>query len=76
MTKVGARVLFHFLVSGESVLRTRPAVVMAVYDGDRADLEVEITPEETAVWGYTSAQGHVPKATGRPSSGEWTTPRI
>jgi hypothetical protein len=76
MTQPGDTVHFHFQVSGERTLRTRPAVVLKMWDEDHADLEVEITPEESDRWGYAPTQVHQARAAGRPPvSGEWTVPR-
>lgn len=76
MTNVGDTVSFHFQVSGEPTMRTRPAVITKLWDNGYADLEVEISPEESARWGYARTQAHQGLAAGRaPVSGEWTIPR-
>lgn len=71
--EVGERALFYFLVSGETKLRSRTATVKQLWTGeDRtiAELDVDFTPEEVALWKYARVQRHA-HMTVHPISGSW-----
>ncbi len=70
---VGEQVLFYFLVSGEARLRSRTAAIRQIWTGaDRtiAELDVDFTPEEVALWRFPRAQSHAHMTT-HPISGSW-----
>jgi hypothetical protein len=72
--EVGERVTFYFKVSGEAKLRSRSATIKQFWSGsDRtlAELDVDFTPEEVALWQFSRSQLHAHMTT-HPISGSWT----
>jgi hypothetical protein len=71
--EVGERVTFYFAVSGETKLRSRVAMIKQLWAGeDRtiAELEVDFSADEVALWNYPRAQRHAHMVT-HPVSGSW-----
>jgi len=65
--------MFYFMVTGETKLRSRPAAITQIWTGaDRtiAELDVDFTPDEVALWKYPRIQRHAHMTT-HPISGSW-----